>query len=336
MIEVLDLVETCSSPTLSLILDILKKALTITQIVGPIVLIISLTMNIIKLMSNPDDKESKKKILNSIIAILILFFIPIIINFFMATLGDSYTLTACWNKKTEYREGSGSSSKKDDKRKKIIDDGSDGYDTPDPTASPTPTSSTSPTTTTPSNTTEPTSSPSVDGTATSIGDIVFDPNDVTKISNITAAQLTAVLNSAFTKKAKNFIPYVNDLIATEHKYSVNVFFLLGIQAYESGWLTSAVSRQCNNLGGVKSSPRSIKRCTAASNGKTYAYFKSVGDFIDYQGELLHNKYLTPGGSYYYGKSIKAVCTKYDSGRANWTNTVTEISTKLFNTVKKVM
>ena len=352
MIEVLDVVEGCSSPTLSLIIDILKNVFLIMQIVGPIALIIVITLDFMKLMTNPDDKKTKERIKNSIFATLFLFLIPFIINITMTLLGNSFSISACWNSATSYQPSSeGNYSTDDGKRKKIINSDSNTYDkglddgddnssgngnSPTPTITPYPGSS--PTTTktpSPGSSPTPSQSPSVDGTATSIGDIVYDPNDVTKISNITAAQLTAVLNSAFTPKAKNFIPYVNDLIAVEHKYSVNVFFLLGIQAYEASWASSDLAKRCNNLGGIKSSPRSSRKCTG-QNGKQYAYFNSVGDFIDYQGELLSTKYLKPGGSYYYGKSIKAVCTKYNSGRENWTNTVTEISTKLFNTVKKIM
>ena len=340
MIEVLDAIEGCSSSSMSLIIDAFKSILLIIQIVGPIALIIAITLDFIKLTADPDNKEIKKKISNSIIATIFLFFIPFIINFTMSLLGNSFSITACWNSAKSYQPSSGGYyTIDDDKRTKIIDDNQGDYDPGEDNTKDDSSGNGNKQTATPSSSSSPTSSQTpdsnIDGTATSIGDIVYDPNDVTKISNITAAQLTAVLNSAFTKKAKNFIPYVNNLIAAEHKYNVNVFFLLGIQAYESGWVTSYLSTKCNNLGGVKSSPRSSRKCTA-SNGKQYAYFNSVGDFIDYQGELLSTKYLKPGGSYYYGKSIKAVCTKYDSGRENWTNTVTEISTKLFNTVKKVM
>ena len=342
MIEVLDVVEGCSSPTLSLIIDILKNVLLIIQIAGPIALIIAITLDFMKLMSNPDDKKTKDKIKNSIFATIFLFLIPFIINITMTTLGNSFSITACWNSATSYQPSSGGNYATDDgKRTKIIDTNPNDYDKSlddgKDDSSGNGNSQSSTVTPSPSNTQSPSKTPdsNIDGTATSIGDIVYDPNDVTKISNITAAQLTAVLNSAFTKKAKNFIPYVNNLITVEHKYNVNVFFLLGIQALESGWVTSDLSTKCNNLGGIKSSPRSSRKCTA-SNGKQYAYFNTVGDFMDYQGELLSTKYLKPGGVYYNGKSIKAVCVKYDSGSTSWTSQVTDISTSLFNTVKKIM
>ena len=122
-------------------LPIVKNILTIIQIVGPIILIISLTLQITKLMANPNNKDSTKKIKNSIAAILFLFFIPLLIHLTMTFLGDSFTLSTCWNKVGTNNTG-GYQSKKDLERK-IIVGGNDAYqdpikETPGPSAVPLP------------------------------------------------------------------------------------------------------------------------------------------------------------------------------------------------------
>ena len=63
----------CRDYTLATILSIIKRALTLIQVVVPIVLLISGIMQFIKLMLNPDnDKKKLKAFLNSIIAATII------------------------------------------------------------------------------------------------------------------------------------------------------------------------------------------------------------------------------------------------------------------------
>ena len=135
MIQILLEVEsTCSSPTLSYILDILKKSFTIIQILGPIVLLIGLTIHFIMIIINPENQEQTKKIKNTILAAVLLFLIPTIIDYSMNILGTSYTLSACWNSRKEISGGTTGSSSKKENRKKIIYS-NDDYETPDPTPS---------------------------------------------------------------------------------------------------------------------------------------------------------------------------------------------------------
>ena len=323
MIEVIEIVNTCSSPTLSYAISLIKNILTIIQIMGPIVLIISLTFSFIKLMTTPDDKKLMERIKNSIIATILLFMIPFAINLTMKLLGESFSISACWNIAYEYNPNANPNYNKNqkDNRKKIINNNRD-YDKSlvDDTDSTT------------------NSGTNIDGTATSIGDIIYDLKDITKISNITTSQLTALLSAStrYGSKPKNFIPYVNDYIATEHKYNINVFFLMGVNALESGWARSKISKNCNNLGGVRESTAHPSRGCGSNKGGGFAYFNSIGEFLDYQGTLLSKHYLTPGGKYYYGKTIEGVATKYNSGRQSWINQVKEISLGLFNDAKKIM
>ena len=95
MIQILEV--SCSSPALAVTLRALRKILTVIQIVGPILLIVSLTFQITKFMANPDDKKLSKGIFNSILATILLFFIPLFINLVMGWMGQTFTVSACWN-----------------------------------------------------------------------------------------------------------------------------------------------------------------------------------------------------------------------------------------------
>ena len=87
----------CSDAALSSFLGVVKNILNLIQIIGPILCIISLTITLIKMVSNPDEKKLPNKIKNSILALILLFFIPLIVNVVMSMAGDSTDLSSCWN-----------------------------------------------------------------------------------------------------------------------------------------------------------------------------------------------------------------------------------------------
>lgn len=87
----------CNNMVLGSVLTILRNILNVIWIVGPILAIISLAINIINMMKNPDDKKIPKKIKNSILALILLFLVPTIVNASMAILDDSTELSACWS-----------------------------------------------------------------------------------------------------------------------------------------------------------------------------------------------------------------------------------------------
>ena len=88
----------CNNATLGIILYYFKNILNIIWIVGPLLAIISLTINFIMLVKDPEDKKAPKKIKNSLIALVVLFMIPALVNAFMLIANDSFEISACWKK----------------------------------------------------------------------------------------------------------------------------------------------------------------------------------------------------------------------------------------------
>ncbi len=341
-----EIVQYCSDPALGRLLAIIKRVFTMIEIIVPIVLMVSIAFILLRLVTNTDviekkrkyqnvpfdysDSDLRKQILNACTAAAAVMLLPAIVSLVMYAVSeatnDKYVISECWNDAKLYEGNASYIPKKQSRqlesfiinpaqyhgfegdpnyRSDRVPEDDDEYDVE-----------------------------SLD--YTSIGNIVWDPNDVTKISNLTAAQLTAILNS-HSDGAKNFVPYAQAIISAEQKYHVNAFFLVAIDAWESGWMSSAISKSCNNLGGVVESSAHPSNGCGSNPGHKFAYFNSVSEYIDYHANLLGSSYLTEGGAYYNGKSVSAVQTKYcplsDKGCEKWAPGVTGIANSLFNQVQ---
>ncbi len=110
----------CNNIAARTLLSIIKNAVNIIWIIGPILAIVSLTYKIFLYVKNPEDKKIPSKIKNSVIALFILFFIPMFVNVVMNLLGDKNQFAACWNQNvskkintsTTYQNTSSDSKKK--------------------------------------------------------------------------------------------------------------------------------------------------------------------------------------------------------------------------------
>ena len=316
MIQILDMSSKCSDAALSSTLKVTKNIIGIIGTIAPIVLLTMAVINLVRLITNPDEKKNVTKIKNSFIAAVVIFFIPMLVNVVMQMLDESFTVTSCWNSAGDYNGPHRYIKLSDNRTPSSIYTDPSKYHKGQ------------------KNDNSNSSNSTVEGSAQKVGDVVWDSGDVTKISNLTSTQLVGILN-AYGGDATNFIPYASSLIAAEQKYGVNVFFLIGLEAYESGWITSSISRSCNNLGGVcASSSRPSNGCGYNSNCD-FAQFSSVGEFIDYHGDFLKSSYLTPGQGYYEGTSISQVYTvHYCPGCSS--SSIEAIADGLFSKVSSVL
>lgn len=92
---------TCTDAGMANITVICKNILNIIHIIGPILCIIALVVIFTKILINPEDKKYKKRIINSVLALIILFMVPYIVNAFMYMLGSNINLSNCWNNSEE-------------------------------------------------------------------------------------------------------------------------------------------------------------------------------------------------------------------------------------------
>ena len=86
----------CNNAFLVIFLNIVKNGLKLIQIVGPILLLISLGYTFVKLMQHPDDKKIFARIKNSLLAVAILFFIPTLVIAVLNMVDETSEFGACW------------------------------------------------------------------------------------------------------------------------------------------------------------------------------------------------------------------------------------------------
>ena len=98
---ILDVIETCQNHALSTVLPVVKNIMGVIQLAVPIVLLVSFTIGFMKLSINPEEKDSFRKLLNKLLAAVIVFMLPIIINAIMGVVGESTEFSVCWNNATD-------------------------------------------------------------------------------------------------------------------------------------------------------------------------------------------------------------------------------------------
>ena len=92
-----------------------------------------------------------------------------------------------------------------------------------------------------------------------------------------------------------------------HKYQLNEIFFCGLISAESGWNIASNHRSTNNFISLMANGR-LKRYSSEEEG------------LEVAARTLHNNYLSEGGSFYYGKTLAAMNTKF-CGSASWVSLV---------------
>lgn len=92
------------------------------------------------------------------------------------------------------------------------------------------------------------------------------------------------------------------------KYQINEIFFCGLISAESGWAIAKNHRNTYNYISLMSNNGLIR-------------FSSVEDGMEKAAKTLHEKYLTPGGAFYYGPTLAGVKTKFCPASSTWVNLV---------------
>lgn len=131
--------------------------------------------------------------------------------------------------------------------------------------------------------------------------------DLTEPTGLTLSDYKTMLGYNKSDKNSIFADNVEYFYNAEQKYGVNGIFIAAVGIHESGWGTSYLAKEKKNLFGYKA--YDIDPINSAQD------FESYEDAINTVAQALSKNYLTPSGSFYYGKTMEAVNTKYasDSG-----------------------
>ena len=137
--------------------------------------------------------------------------------------------------------------------------------------------------------------------------------DLRTKSNLTESDLEkAFKNTGMAGLGKYFVQ-------AEKEYGVNALYLAALGAHESAWGTSDFAKERNNLFGWQSYD---------SNLNATKYFETKGDGVLVVAKSLSKNYLTEGGCYFNGYTMKDVSKKYASDK--------EHSTKIYSVMKTIV
>lgn len=127
--------------------------------------------------------------------------------------------------------------------------------------------------------------------------VTFNSYNVLEPTGLTAIELYNTLAGVNNGALADFAWALQEC---EEVYDINAFFLAGIIAHESAWVTSDRAIYQNNLTGH----------AVYNNAARGTYFNSQEESIYNTAKLLYNNYLSSSGKNYHGVSVEAVNTDY--------------------------
>ena len=118
----------CGDYGIVTVLDIGRRIVGLIQLLVPIILILMITWQLIRMMMNPDDKKGFKTLFNKAIAAVVVFFIPMVFDVSLGILPQEFSFPACWNVAKSMREVSKATKYQyatlsNDKVVKVVSDG---------------------------------------------------------------------------------------------------------------------------------------------------------------------------------------------------------------------
>ena len=153
-----------------------------------------------------------------------------------------------------------------------------------------------------------------------------------KPSGLTLDQFKQILENDSNDKNNVFKDNAQYFYYVEQQYNINGIFVAAVAIHESGWGTSAISKNKKNLFGYGAYDR---------DPSVSAYtFQSYAEGIDLVSRVFVKYYLNPPGTpiyggetatgtYFEGATLTAVNTRYASDK-NWANAVFKWMTYLYN------
>lgn len=143
----------------------------------------------------------------------------------------------------------------------------------------------------------------------SIDEITISKNmDLTIRCGISKEDFKTVMTNLKTDTSGFFEKNSDTIYDLCEKYELNEIFFCGLIAAESGWNIEKNHRnKCNYISMMK-------------NGKMIG-FSSPEKGLEAAAKLLHNKYLTPGGAYYKGKTLASMQKIFCPNSSTWVGLV---------------
>ena len=116
----------CNSTVLRIVLGPIKDLVGVFQILGPILCICSLAFTFVKLLQHPEDKKIFARIKNSLLALAVMFFVPLLVSVVIGMIDKNYS--SCWGDVSSYMSGVVNYQEITDEDRKLILQESNDYE----------------------------------------------------------------------------------------------------------------------------------------------------------------------------------------------------------------
>ena len=139
-------------------------------------------------------------------------------------------------------------------------------------------------------------------TYTQIKDVKISKDmDLTVSTNLSKEDFKTVISGVKQDTSKFFYNNSDLIYDLCQKYELNEIFFCGLISAESGWKIADNHRRTHNYISLMSKGNLLK-------------YNSVEEGLEVAAKTLHNKYLTKGGVFYYGKTLSSTWVNLVYGR----------------------
>ena len=146
---------------------------------------------------------------------------------------------------------------------------------------------------------------------------ISEKMDLTIRTNLSKEDFVLLISRVKADSSKFFYNNAETIYDLCEKYEINEIFFCGLISAESGWNIASNHRSTFNY------------ISLMVNGKL-KQFSSVEDGLEQAAKTLHEKYLTPGGKFYCGKTLAGVKTKFCPSSSTWTSLVYGRMKQIYN------
>jgi|GEM_PF-3984629 len=151
----------------------------------------------------------------------------------------------------------------------------------------------------------------------SLDGVVFNPNDVTEVSNISVKQMRQILQDT---DLQEFAPVY---VRIEKEFYINAIVICALSALESGWGTSKRAKEDHNYTGFGVYSDEAEGINANSGEEN----------LRMTAAHLQKNYLTEGAVYNNGKSLVDINKKYCVGDT-WAYKIADIGYRLMRKLQE--
>ena len=153
---------------------------------------------------------------------------------------------------------------------------------------------------------------------TKIEDVSISKNmDLTVRTGLSKEDFKTMIKNTRQDTTKFFYNNSDTIYDLCEKYQINEIFFCGLIAGESGWNIASNHRRTHNYISLMSGGKLIR-------------FSTVEEGLEKAASTLHEKYLTPSGRFYSGKTLAGVKKRFCPASSTWVNLIYKCMSQIVN------